>query len=204
MKRVLECKFIPADESWFFPFFPNLRDDFTEKLEILKSFVLGMFMKQTNGHEKELFSFLPPSFLPGGWEKSTNPSLYHVETCSCLSFKITAGTPGYLQQTGNPPEMLIVRFLRNPANVSWCLSCWLCPQRCSTLFNVLGIIVSQLLAAAVGIVLCYPDLWQIVGHLLDLSLPIGMANLFKLIEFRITMNQLLGMSVRESPDEAEK
>lgn len=61
----------------------------------------------------------------------------------------------------------------------------------------MGIIVSQLLAAAVEIVLCYPDLWQVVGHLLGLSLPIGMANLFKLIEFRITMNQLLGMSVRD-------
>lgn len=61
----------------------------------------------------------------------------------------------------------------------------------------MGIIVSQLLAAAVEIVLCYPDLWQVVGHLLCLSLPIGMANLFKLIEFRITMNQLLDMSVRD-------
>lgn len=72
-----------------------------------------------------------------------------------------------------------------------------CPQRCSTLFNALGIIASQFLAAAVGIVLCYPDLWQVIGHLLDLSFPIVMANLFKLIEFRITMKQLLGMSVRD-------
>lgn len=197
----MECKFVPADKNWFSHSSQTLG---MTSLSSLKSFVMGMFMKWTNGHEKEFLSLLPPSFLPGRCEKSTNPSLYHVETCSCLSFKITAGTQGYLQKTVNPPEMLIARFLRNPAIVPWCLSCWLCPHRCSTLFNALGIIAYHLLAAAVGIVLRYPDLWQVVGQLLGLPLPIGTANHFKLIEFRITIEPSFGHACKGSHDEAEK
>lgn len=60
-----------------------------------------------------------------------------------------------------------------------------------TLFHVLSNLVYQLPLELTGIALCYPDLWQVVGQLLNLSFPTGMANLVKLKEFRMMIHNEL-------------
>lgn len=127
--------------------------------------------------QEEFLSLLPTNFLPVGCEKSASPSLYHVETYNHLSLKNNSWNSGVFaadrETTWDANSQ--VSWGIQPMSPDFCPVDWaLGDSECSSVLweALLTSFNSRSWYSPV-----YPNLWQVVGQLLDLHFHIEMVNL---------------------------